>query len=74
MRVFLVRVRIHASVRSVCNKDTDAPSDDSEEEIIEEFGSSDDTSDGELHPQLLQCNQLVKRKYLYTYSHALFTN
>ena len=52
MRVFLVRVRIHASVRSVCNKDTDATSDDSEEEIIEEFGSSDDTSDGELHPQL----------------------
>ena len=28
-------------------------SDDSEEEIIEEFGSSDDTSDGELHPQLI---------------------
>ena len=34
----------------ICDEDTDASSDDAEEEIIEEFGSSDDTSDGELHP------------------------
>ena len=29
--------------RLICDEDTDATSDDSEEEIIEEFGSSDDT-------------------------------
>ena len=36
----------------ICDEDTDATSDDSEEEIVEEFDSSDDTSDGELKPQL----------------------
>ena len=40
------------TARSICDKDTDTTSDDLEEEIIEEFGSSDDTLDGELHPQL----------------------
>ena len=43
------------TARAICDEDTDATSDDSEEEIIEEFAfaSSDDTSDGELHPQLI---------------------
>ena len=41
------------TARPICDEDADATSDDSEEEIIEEFGSSDDTSDGELHPQLI---------------------
>ena len=36
------------TARSICDEDTDTTSDDSEEEIIEELGSSDDTSDGEL--------------------------
>ena len=36
----------------ICDEDTDATSDDSQEEIIEEFNTSDDASDGELHPQL----------------------
>ena len=39
------------TARPIC-EDTDATSDDTEEEIIE-LGSSDDTSDGELHPQLI---------------------
>ena len=34
------------------DEDTDTTSDDSEEEILEEFGSSDDALNGELHPQL----------------------
>ena len=41
------------TARPICDEDTDATSDDSEEEIIEEFRSSDDTSDGELHLQLI---------------------
>ena len=41
------------TARSICDEDTDTTSDDSEEEIIEELGSSDDTSDGELHAQLI---------------------
>ena len=40
------------TARPICDEDTDTTSGDSEEEIIEEFGSSDDTLDGELHPQL----------------------
>ena len=40
------------SSRPICDEDTDTTSGDSEEEIIEEFGSSDDTLDGKLHPQL----------------------
>ena len=46
------QVQSLVTARPICDEDTDATSDDSEEEIIEEFGSSDDTSDGELHPQL----------------------
>ena len=41
------------TARPISDEHTDATSDDSEEEIIEEFGSSDDISDGELHPQLI---------------------
>ena len=41
------------TVRPICDEETDATSYDSEEEIIEEFGSSDDTLDGELHAQLI---------------------
>ena len=37
------------TAQPICDEDTDATSDDSEEEIIEEIGSSDDTPDGELH-------------------------
>ena len=43
---------IFIAARPICDEDTDTTSGDSEEEIIEEFGSSDDTLDGELHPQL----------------------
>ena len=46
------QVQSLVTARSICDEDTDTTSDDSEEEIIEEFGSSDDTLDGELHPQL----------------------
>ena len=41
------------TAQPICDEDTDATSDDLKEEILEEFGSSDDTSDGELHPQLM---------------------
>ena len=47
------QVQSLVTVRPICDEDTDATSDDSEEEIIEEFGSSDDTSDGELQPQFI---------------------
>ena len=47
------QVQSLVKARPICDEGTDATSDDSEEEIIEEFGSSDDTSDGELHPQLI---------------------
>ena len=40
------------TARSICDKDTDTTSVDLEEEIIEGFGSSDDTLDGELHSKL----------------------
>ena len=40
------------TARPICDEDTDITSDDSEEEVIEEFGSSDDTLDCELHAQL----------------------
>ena len=42
------QVQSLVTARLICDEDTDATSDDSEEEIIEEFGSSDDTLDGEL--------------------------
>ena len=47
------QVQSLVTARSICDQDTDTTSNDSEGEIIEEFGSSDDTSDGELHPQLI---------------------
>ena len=47
------QVQSLVTARPISDKDTDATNDDSEEEIIEEFGSLDDTSDGELHPQLI---------------------
>ena len=47
------QVQSLVTARSIYDEDTDTTSDDSEEEIIEEFGSSDDTSDGELHPQFI---------------------
>ena len=40
------QVQSLVTARSICDEDTDTTSDDSEKEIIEEFGSSDDTSDG----------------------------
>ena len=45
------KVQSLVTARSICDKDTDTTSDDKEEEIVEEFGSADDTLDGELHPQ-----------------------
>ena len=40
------------TARPICDEDTDITSDYSEEEIIEKFGSSDDTLNDELHAQL----------------------
>ena len=53
--VFDRRMTVQSLVTAwpICDEDTDTTNDDSEEEIIEEFGSSDDTSNGELHPQLI---------------------
>ena len=48
------QVQSLVTARPICDEDTDATSDDLEEEIIEEFRSSDDTLDGELlHPRLI---------------------
>ena len=46
------QVQSLVTAQSICY-DTDTTSDDSEEEIVQEFGSLDDTSDGELHPLLI---------------------
>ena len=46
------QVQFLVTAPPICDEYTDTTSDDSEEEIIEEFGSSDFTLDGELHPQL----------------------
>ena len=47
------QVQSLVTARSMRDEATDTTSDDSEEEIVEEFGSSGDTSDGELHPKLI---------------------
>ena len=47
------QVQSLVTARPICGEDTDATSDDSEKEIIEVFGSSDDASDGELHSQVI---------------------